>query len=205
MADRLAVVQAPDASRWTVFARGGRPPGAPRCGGAPLPTPPTGRGRWSAFCSCSAALLEGAGEPFCGVAGSVSGQFAEYVAHGPWLAPEERGEQGVDSGEEAFGGGLGCVLARGPGHRPVGRHRSPHAADVLRLDHEDHSYLVAAAEPGVGLAEVLLGQRVDVLGRAVGGDLDHPAAYLEVPRGARRVGDGESHARVAFDVPRLHV
>src|ERR1700684_2417008 len=51
----------------------------------------------------------------CGDAGSAGGQFAEHIAHGPGLAPEQGAEQRGDSCEEALGSRL--VPAEGePGH-----------------------------------------------------------------------------------------
>jgi hypothetical protein len=44
-----------------------------------------------------------------------------------------------------------------------------------------------------------------VLHRAVGGDVEHPPAYLEVAGGFARVEDRDGHARIPFDVPRLHM
>jgi hypothetical protein len=40
-----------------------------------------------------------------------------------------------------------------------------HAADLLGLDGDDHAHLIAAPEPGVWPAQVLLGELLDVVGR----------------------------------------
>ena len=58
---------------------------------------------------------------------------------------------------------------------------------------------------GYGLPRYFWASVSMCVGRADGGDLDHPAAHLEVARGVVRVGDGDGHARVPLDVPGLHV
>src|SRR4051812_15696569 len=59
-----------------------------------------------------------------------------------------------------------------PDHAMTSSSASAHADDPLGLDDEDHPHLVAASVPGIGRPEVLLGERVDVLRRTVGGDLE---------------------------------
>jgi len=49
-------------------------------------------------------------------------------------------------------------------------------ADPFRLDGEQQPHLVATAEPRVGAPEVALGELLDVLLGAVGGDLEDPPA-----------------------------
>ena len=78
-----------------------------------------------------------------------------------------------------------------------------HAADLLGLDGDDDPHLVAAPEPGVWPAQVLLGELLDVLRRALCGDVDYPAAHLEVAPGFVGVGDGDGYARVALYIPDL--
>ena len=73
---------------------------------------------------------------------------------------------------------MSCLFKRG----------LPHAADLLRLYDDDRAHLLAPAVPGVRGAEVFLGEHLDVVDRALGGDIDHPAPHLEVARWVLRLG-----------------
>ena len=71
------------------------------------------------------------------------------------------------------------------------------------MDHIDHPDLVAAAEPWIGPAEILLRERLDVVDRSLGGHTHHTAADLDVGGRFRGVGDGYGYPRVARDVSGL--
>src|ERR1700743_2621851 len=88
----------------------------------------------------------------------------------------------------------------GPGNRSV-----PDRVDLLRLDGDDDADLAAAPVPRVGGAGVALGQSIDVLGAALGGDADDLPADRVVAGRAGRVAHAYRHPRVALDVPQLLV
>ena len=79
------------------------------------------------------------------------------------------------------------------------------AAHPLRLDDDDHAHLVATAVPGIRRAEIFLGKLFDVIDRALGRDLAHTTAHLDVARWSVRVRDSHGHTRVSRDVPDLHM
>jgi hypothetical protein len=64
---------------------------------------------------------------------------------------------------------------------------SAHVVDLVRVDGDDQTYLVAPAIPGVRGSEVPLGELLDVLGGAFGGNARDLAADREIPSGVTRV------------------
>jgi hypothetical protein len=77
------------------------------------------------------------------------------------------------------------------------------AADLVGVDGDQQSCLVAAAVPRVRPAQVALGQLLDMVCRAVFGHGQDPAPDGEVPVGFLRIGDGQGDPRVTFDVSDL--
>ena len=58
---------------------------------------------------------------------------------------------------------------------------------------------------GIRRAEISLGKPLDVIDRALGRDLAHTTAHLDVARWSVRVRDGYGDTRVSRDVPDLHM
>src|SRR6267143_2389710 len=81
---------------------------------------------------------------------------------------------------------------------------SPHRLDGLGQDLHHHAHL---ARPTVGvlvLAQILLGERVDVIVRALLGHLDDPPANLDIAVWVLGVLDRERDARVLLEILVLH-
>jgi hypothetical protein len=68
--------------------------------------------------------------------------------------------------------------------------------------------LITTAVPRVGAAKIFLGQHLNVLDRASGGDVTHATTYLNRARWIVGIRDGDRHSRVARDIAdfdvRLH-
>src|SRR4051812_45563224 len=82
--------------------------------------------------------------------------------------------------------------------------RSPHALDLLGRDRDGHADLARLAAGVRVLAEVFLGQRVDVIVGALLRHSRHAPADLQVAVRILRVLDRDGHARIALEVLVLH-
>lgn len=74
--------------------------------------------------------------------------------------------------------------------------------DPLRAYGEDEAHLLAppTTGPRIGTAEIFLGELFDVFGPAIRGNVDYAPADRVIASGVAWVGDGNGHARIAFDV-----